>query len=69
MVFSTYDELGIAGNNVAKNLREHGYAALADHPLGGLILFPPLTQKAGICWVGKHGIYMLQVYLGPFLIG
>lgn len=56
MVFGTYDDLGIAANKVTDFLREHGYAAQADHPLGGLGLYPPLAQNAGIGWVGKHGL-------------
>ncbi len=56
MVFETYDTLGIAANKIAEFLRAHGYAAQADHPLGGLVLFPPLAQKAGIGFVGKHGL-------------
>ena len=56
MVFGTYDDLGIAANKIAEFLREQGYATQADHPLGGLVLFPPLAQKAGIGWVGKHGL-------------
>ncbi|MHA2025758.1 MAG: 4Fe-4S dicluster domain-containing protein [Candidatus Thorarchaeota archaeon] len=56
MVFGTYDDLGIATNKVTEFLREHGYAAQADHPLGGLGLYPPLAQNAGIGWVGKHGL-------------
>jgi epoxyqueuosine reductase len=56
MVFGTYDDLGKAVNKIAEFLRDHGYAAQADHPLGGLVLFPPLAQKAGIGWVGKHGL-------------
>lgn len=56
MVFDTYDELGKAANKITEFLRDHGYAAQADHPLGGLVLFPPLAQKAGIGWVGKHGL-------------
>ncbi|MHA2021174.1 MAG: 4Fe-4S dicluster domain-containing protein [Candidatus Thorarchaeota archaeon] len=56
MVFDTYDTLGIAANRIAAFLREQGYAAQADHPLGGTVLYPPLAQKAGIGWVGKHGL-------------
>ena len=56
MIFETYDTLGIAANKIAEFLRAHGYAAQADHPLGGLVLFPPLAQKAGIGFVGKHGL-------------
>jgi epoxyqueuosine reductase QueG len=64
MVFGTYDDLGKVVNNLAKFLREQGYGAQADHPLGGLVLFPPLAQKAGIGWVGKHGILITQDF-GP----
>ena len=64
MVFGTYDDLGKAVNNIAEFLREHGFAAQADHPLGGLVLFPPLAQKAGIGWVGKHGLLITPEF-GP----
>lgn len=64
MVFETYDDLGIAANKITEFLRKNGYAAQADHPLGGLILFPPLAQKAGIGWVGKHGILITPEF-GP----
>ncbi|MFQ5833908.1 MAG: [Fe-S]-binding protein [Candidatus Thorarchaeota archaeon] len=66
MVFGTYDDLGKAANKIADFLREHGYAAQADHPLGGLVLFPPLAQKAGIGWVGKHGLLITPEF-GPRL--
>jgi epoxyqueuosine reductase QueG len=64
MVFGTYDDLGKAANRIAEFLREQGYAAQADHPLGGLVLFPPLAQKAGIGWVGKHGLLITPEF-GP----
>ncbi len=64
MVFGTYDDLGIAANKMAEYLRKRGYAAQADHPLGGLVLFPPLAQKAGIGWVGKHGLLITPEF-GP----
>jgi ferredoxin len=64
MVFGTYDVLGIAANSIAAFLRQHGYAAQADHPLGGLVLYPPLAQKAGIGWVGKHGVLITPEF-GP----
>lgn len=64
MVFGTYDDLGKAANKIATFLREQGYATQADHPLGGLVLFPPLAQKAGIGWVGKHGLIITPEF-GP----
>jgi hypothetical protein len=48
MVFGTYDDLGKAANKIAEYIRDHGYVAQADNHLGGLVLFHPLAQKAGI---------------------
>jgi len=64
MVMETYDSLGIAANKIAEFLRERGFAAQADHPLGGLTLFPPLAHKAGIGWVGRHGLLITPEF-GP----
>ncbi|MFW9889303.1 MAG: 4Fe-4S binding protein [Candidatus Thorarchaeota archaeon] len=64
MVFDTYDSLGIVANKIAVFLREQGYAAQADHPLGGTSLYPPLAQKAGIGFVGKHGL-LITPRFGP----
>lgn len=64
MVMDTYNALGIAANKIAEFLRDHGFAAQADHPLGGLVLFPPLAHRAGIGWVGRHGLLITPEF-GP----
>ncbi len=55
-VFKTYDDLGIITNKLTNYLRENNFYAQASHPLGGLVLYPPLAQKAGLGWLGKHGL-------------
>jgi Pyruvate/2-oxoacid:ferredoxin oxidoreductase delta subunit len=55
-VFETYDTLGILTNKLTDYLRENNFYAQASHPLGGLVLYPPLAQKAGLGWLGKHGL-------------
>ncbi|MHA2431774.1 MAG: 4Fe-4S dicluster domain-containing protein [Candidatus Thorarchaeota archaeon] len=56
MIMNTYDSLGIAANKIAHFLRANGYGAQAGHPLGGILLYPPLAQMAGIGWYGRHGM-------------
>jgi NAD-dependent dihydropyrimidine dehydrogenase PreA subunit len=56
MIMNTYNDLGIAANKIAQFLRANGYGAHAGHPLGGILLYPPLAQKAGIGWYGRHGM-------------
>jgi ferredoxin len=56
MVFQTYDELGIATNKLTELLRKNNFNAHGSHPLGGLVLYPPLAKKAGLGWLGKHGL-------------
>lgn len=56
MIMNTYNNLGIAANKVASYLRNKGYAAHASHPLGGIVLYPPLAQSAGLGWFGRHGL-------------
>jgi len=55
-VFETYDSLGIITNKLTDYLRKNNFYAQASHPLGGLVLYPPLAQKAGLGWLGKHGL-------------
>ena len=56
MIMNTYNDLGIAANKIAQFLRTKGYGAQAGHPLGGILLYPPLAQMAGIGWYGRHGM-------------
>ncbi len=56
MIMETYNNLGITANKVATFLRDHGYSAHASHPLGGLVLYPPLAKNAGLGWFGRHGL-------------
>ena len=56
IVFETYDTLGIVTNKLTDYLRKNNFYAQASHPLGGLVLYPPLAKKAGLGWLGKHGL-------------
>ncbi len=64
MVHETYNQLGIAANEIARYLRGKGYSAQAGHPLGGLALYPPLAQAAGLGWQGMHGLLITPEF-GP----
>jgi NAD-dependent dihydropyrimidine dehydrogenase PreA subunit len=64
MVLQTYSQLGVAANRVARYLRRLGYSAQAGHPLGGLTLYPPLAQAAGLGRLGMHGLLITPAY-GP----
>ena len=62
MVMQTYDTLGIITNKLADLLRQNGIQAQASHPLGGLVLYPPLAVKAGLGWFGKHGLLITPAF-------
>lgn len=64
MVMSTYNELGILTNELTGILRTMGYQAHASHPLGGLVLYPPLAVQAGLGWMGRHGLLITPEF-GP----
>ncbi|MHA1978149.1 MAG: 4Fe-4S dicluster domain-containing protein [Candidatus Hodarchaeales archaeon] len=56
MIMQTYNNLGKASNKLTDFLRKHGYSAQAGHPLGGLVLYPPLAESANLGYRGKHGL-------------
>ena len=64
MVHETYNQLGQIANKIAVWLRKRGYAAHAGHPLGGLALYPPLAQDAGLGWRGISGLLITPEF-GP----
>lgn len=64
MVFETYDSLGKNVNILTRYLRQKGYGAQGGHPLGGLVLYPPLAAAAGLGWMGRHGL-LITPRFGP----
>ena len=64
MVHETYNQLGQISNRIAVWLRERGYAAHAGHPLGGMALYPPMAQIAGLGWRGISGLIITPEF-GP----
>ena len=64
MVHETYNQLGQVSNKIADWLREKGYAAHAGHPLGGMALYPPMAQAAGLGWRGISGL-LITPQFGP----
>ena len=64
MVHETYNQLGQVSNKIADWLRERGYAAHAGHPLGGMALYPPMAQAAGMGWRGISGLVITPRF-GP----
>ncbi len=64
MVHETYNQLGQVSNKIADWLRGRGYAAHAGHPLGGMALYPPMAQAAGLGWRGISGL-LITPQFGP----
>ncbi|UCE12882.1 MAG: epoxyqueuosine reductase [Candidatus Heimdallarchaeota archaeon] len=64
MIMRTYDDLGKASNQLTAYLRGQGFSAQAGHPLGGLVLYPPLAELAGIGYHGIHGLIITPEH-GP----
>jgi epoxyqueuosine reductase QueG len=59
-----YRDLGITANKIAAYLRQRSYSAHAAHPLGGLALYPPLAQLAGLGWLSMSGLIVTPEH-GP----
>lgn len=64
MVHETYNQLGQVSNRIADWLRAQGFAAHAGHPLGGMALYPPMAQAAGLGWRGINGLVITPRF-GP----
>ncbi len=64
MVHETYNQLGQTANKIAGWLREQGFAVHAGHPLGGMALYPPMAQAAGLGWRGISGL-LITPRFGP----
>jgi epoxyqueuosine reductase len=64
MVHETYNALGQVSNKIAAWLRERGYAVHAGHPLGGMALYPPMAQAAGLGYRGINGLIITPRF-GP----
>ncbi len=50
-----YTDLGDAACRLAETLHERGFGAQVSHPLGGILLYPPLGVLAGFGWQGRAG--------------
>jgi Pyruvate/2-oxoacid:ferredoxin oxidoreductase delta subunit len=55
-VWRVYAELGKIVNKLAKYLRKKGFKAQAGPALGGETNYTYLAQKAGLGYIGKHGL-------------
>ncbi len=63
-VHEIYRNLGYSANDIVVGIRKLGFAAQAGHPLLGSSYYPPIAQKAGLGWIGKHGLLITPWY-GP----
>ncbi|KAB3532170.1 4Fe-4S double cluster binding domain-containing protein [Alkaliphilus serpentinus] len=64
-VVNVYNSLGIATNDIVKWLKtKYNIIGMANHPLGGLVDFVPLAEKAGLGLIGRHGMVITKEF-GP----
>lgn len=65
-IFRTYMNLGIYVNKIVKYMNELGFNAQAGPAIGGDVDYPVLASKAGLGYMGKHGL-LITPDLGPSL--
>ncbi|MTI65664.1 MAG: epoxyqueuosine reductase [Firmicutes bacterium] len=64
-VVNVYNSLGIATNDIVAWLKKkYKIMGMANHPLGGLVDFVPLAEKAGLGLIGRHGMVITKEF-GP----
>ncbi|MCG8569291.1 MAG: 4Fe-4S binding protein [Spirochaetes bacterium] len=63
-VWKTYADLGKIVNKLAHYMRKMGFNAQAGPALGGEVNYPLLAQKAGLGYIGQHGLLITEKY-GP----
>ncbi len=59
-----YTDLGDAACRLADFLLERGRGVQISHPMGGLLLYPPLAVLAGLGWQGRTG-HLITPRFGP----
>lgn len=65
-----YEDLGEVVLNLAKDLRDAGFPATVEHPLGdSRVMHVPLALKAGFGELGRHGSIINTTYGPLFRIG
>ena len=68
-IFRTYYQLGYAANKIKEHLNKLGFSAQAGPALGGEAHYPSLAQKAGMGYIGKHGLLITPQHGASLRIG
>jgi epoxyqueuosine reductase len=61
---AAYAHLADMTYKLSDYLREHGFATEVSHPMGGIVNFSALGQKAGLGYIGQSGL-LISPELGP----